>query len=109
MLRTLFEWIMRRVAEAVLAAPGLLDRLVDVAAADERQERHHLLDRHEGIRLVGLAENHFHLGGDVLAGRPGQHGGVLADEFLMRHVVFRRALADRSDGRLRQGVDLRAH
>ena len=36
----------------------------------------------------------------------GQHGGVLADEILGRHVVLVLAFADRGDRHSRQGVDL---
>ena len=82
-------------------------RLVDVAAADERQEGHHLLDRHEGVRFVGLAEEHLGAVGHALADAAGQHGRVLADEVLGRARRACRRLRRRvADGHLGQGLDL---
>ena len=59
MLLTLVEWMMAVWRKPCSCVLGLGDRLVDVAAADEGQEGHHLLDRHEGVRFVGLAEEQF--------------------------------------------------
>ncbi len=77
-----------RVAEAVLGPLGLGDAVVDVAAADEGEEGHHLLDRHEGVRLVGLAEEQLDAVRHALADAAGQHGGVLAEEVAGRDVVL---------------------
>ena len=80
-------------AEAVFGPLGLGDGVVDVAAADEGEEGHHLLDRHEGIRFVGFAEDEFHAIRDVLADAPGQHGGVFAQVVAGGDVVLPLALA----------------
>ena len=50
-----------RVPEAVLGLLRPLDRLVHVAAANERHERHHLLDGHERVAHVRLAEQQLDL------------------------------------------------
>ena len=51
----------RRVTEAMFVELRFGNRLVDVLAADERHERHHLLDRDERVRLVRLAEEQLRL------------------------------------------------
>ena len=70
MFCTLFEWMMLVCRKPCSCFLGLGDRLVDVAAADERHERHHLLDGHERVVLVGLAEEQLGLVGDVACRPP---------------------------------------
>ena len=96
----------RRVAVAVLALVGQLDRLVDVRHADERDERHHLLVLDERV----VERRSRRRGSASPAGRSTpaalrQHGGVLADQVLV-HVELA-VLRSGCEGAPRQRLDLR--
>ena len=109
MLRTLLRVDDAGVAEAVFAVACLVDRLVDVAAADEGQEGHHLLDGHERVASRRSRRTAARCrGGHCVPGRLGQHGGVFAQEVLAGHVVPLVAFAGLDDGGGGQPVDFAA-
>ena len=78
----------RGVSEAVFVFFRHRNRVIDVACADERQERHHLFDADERMMFVGLAEHHLRTRPERWS-RPLVPGSWrLADEVLARRVVL---------------------
>ena len=90
-----------RVPETVLAFVRPLDRLVGIAAADERQEGHHLLGWHEWVVDVSLAKDQLETVMAIGSGSFGQQRCVLAKQFLGRSRVAMFALTHHHDGPLR--------
>ena len=71
MFRTLFEWMMLVCRKPCSYCFALAIASSTSRHADERHERHHLLDGHERVGLVGLAEQQLRLRRHVLADRRG--------------------------------------
>ncbi len=76
------------VAEAVLVELGFRDRLVHVAHAHEGNEGHHLLDRHERVAFVGLAEQQLSRRGNGSCRCRRLARGVLTEKVFAGHVVL---------------------
>src|SRR6187399_3767173 len=98
-----------RVTEAMLGFFGPVDRFIDIATANEWHKGHHLLDGHERVAQVGLAEQQLNfVGHSALAGALREHRGVLAEKILARRVVLVVAFADLNYGVLGERLNFAA-
>ena len=91
----------RGMPETMFILLGHRDGMIDIACADERQERHHLFHTYERMVLVRFAEHQLGPRGNAGTRRIGQERSVLADEILAGGVVLVVAhLDDRAGGQL---------
>jgi len=82
----------RRVTEAVFILLGQRDRVIAAVGFDERNERHHLLFRYEGIVFIGFAVKNLSVRRNGQTDLSCQPCGIFADKVAIQHVGTTRFL-----------------